>query len=65
MGSPLEVSNIEVIFSVQGDPVWTTLPSGTPSVRFEQNFVEGIMSFTFSDPKIVIESMISIPNYKI
>ena len=57
MGSPLEVSNIEVIFSVQGDPVWTTLPPGTPSVRFEQNFVEGIMSFTFSESKIVVKSL--------
>ena len=57
MGSPLEVSNIEVIFSVQGDPVWTTLPPGTPSVRFEQNFVEGIMPFTFSESKIVVKSL--------
>lgn len=57
MGSPLEVSNIEVIFSVQGDPVWATLPPGTPSVRFEQNFVEGIMPFTFSESKIVVKSL--------
>ena len=57
MGSPIEVSNIEVIFSVQGDPVWATLPPGTPSVRFEQNFVEGIMPFTFSESKIVVKSL--------
>ena len=60
MGSPLEVSNIEVIFSVQGDPVWATLPPGTPSVRFKQNFVEGIMPFTFSESKIVVESLFLI-----
>ena len=60
MGSPLEVSNIGVIFSVQGDPIWATLPPGTPSVRFEQNFVEGIMPFTFSESKIVVESLFLI-----
>ena len=63
MGSPLEVSNIEVIFSVQGDPVWATLPPGTPSVRFEQNFVEGIMPFTFSESKIVVKSLFSILDF--
>ena len=60
MGSPLEVSNIGVIFSVQGDPIWATLPPGTPSVRFEQNFVEGIMPFTFSESKIVVKSLFPI-----
>ena len=60
MGSPLEVSNIGVIFSVQGDPIWATLPPGTPSVGFEQNFVEGIMPFTFSESKIVVESLFLI-----
>ena len=60
MGSPLEVSNIEVIFSVQGDPIWTTLSPGTPSVRFEQNFVEDIMPFTFSESKIVVKSLFPI-----
>ena len=65
MGSPLEVSNIEVIFSVQGDPIWATLSPGTPSVRFEQNFVEGIMSFTFSESKNnVVESLFLILYFK-
>ena len=64
MGSPLEVSNIEVIFSVQGDPIWATLPPGTPSVGFEQNFVEGIMPFTFSESKIVVESLFLILYFK-
>ena len=63
MGSPLEVSNIEVIFSVQGDPIWATLPPGTPSVRFEQNFVEGIMPFTFSESKIVVKSLFPILDF--
>ena len=64
MGSPLEVSNIGVIFSVQGDPIWATLPPGTPSVRFEQNFVEGIMPFTFSESKIVVKSLFPILDLK-
>ena len=60
IGSPLGVSDIEVIFSVQGDPIWATLPPGTPSVRFEQNFVEGIMPFTFSESKIVVKTLFLI-----
>ena len=37
-------------------------PLGTSSVGFTHEFVKSIMSFTFPDPQIVIESMISTPN---
>ena len=60
--SSLELSNIEMIFSVHGDSVWSTLPPRTSSVGFDHQFVKAIMSFTFADPEIVIESMIFIPN---
>ena len=57
MGSTLALSNIEVMCSVHRDYIWTRLPTGTLSVGFEQQFVEGIMSFTFVDPRIVINSL--------
>ena len=60
MRSPLALSNIEVMFSVHGDSIWTTLPPGTSSVGFEQQFVEGIMPFTFADRKIVMKSSFPI-----
>jgi hypothetical protein len=59
-GSSLELSNIAVIFCVHGDSVWSTLPPGTSSVGLEHQFVEYIMLFTFTEPKIVIKSMISV-----
>ena len=40
-----------------------TTPSRTFSVGFEQQFAEDIMSFTFTDPKIVIKSL--FPNFMI
>ena len=60
MRSPLEISNTDVMSSVRGDSIWVILPPRTFSVGFEQQFVEGVMIFTFTDPKIVIKSLFSI-----
>ena len=59
MRSALALSNIEVMCSVHRDYIWTRLPTGTLSVGFEQQFVEGIMPFTFAGPRIVINSLFS------
>ena len=59
MRSTLALSNIEVMCSVHRDYIWTRLPTGTLSVGFEQQFVEGIMPFTFAGPRIVINSLFS------
>ena len=64
MRSPLEISHIEVTFSVQGDSVWSTLPPGTSSVGFEPKIVEDVLSYMLSEPQSVIESIFGILYFK-
>ena len=58
--SPLEVSSIEVMFSAHGDSVWSMPPPRTFSVGFEEQITTGVMFFTFTDPKIVVESLFPV-----
>ena len=60
MRSPLEVSDIGVMFSAHGDSLWPILPPRTFSVGFEEQIVVGVMFFTFTDPKIVVKSLCPI-----
>ena len=54
------VSSIEVMFGAHGDSVWSIPPPRTFSVGFEEKITEGVMFFTFTDPKIVVKSLFPI-----
>ena len=64
MRSPLEVSTMGVMFSAHGDSVRPILPPRTFSVGFEEEIVQkivpGVMFFTFTDPKTVVQSLFPI-----
>ena len=60
MRSPLEVSTMGVMFSVHGDSVRPIVPPRTFSVGFEEEIVPGVTFFTFTDPKIVVESLFPV-----
>ena len=48
-----KISDIEMTISIHGDSVWSTLPSGTTSVGFEQEIGGNIISFMLSETNIV------------
>ena len=51
---------MEVMFSAHEDSVWSMLPPRAFSVGFEEQIAVGVMFFTFTDPKILVKSLLPV-----